>query len=97
MTNSEQLRFTGQVAIITGAARGLGREYALLLASRGASIVGMKCLTFSCSFKNILWLNIFTVNDLGGGRDGSGKSAAADSVVKEIVKMGGKAVADYSE
>lgn len=34
------LDFHGKVAVITGAARGLGREYALLLASRGASIIG---------------------------------------------------------
>ena len=34
------LTFTGRVAVITGAARGLGREYALLLASRGAAVVG---------------------------------------------------------
>ncbi|XP_017493837.1 PREDICTED: peroxisomal multifunctional enzyme type 2-like, partial [Rhagoletis zephyria] len=33
------LTFTGRVAVITGAARGLGREYALLLASRGAAVV----------------------------------------------------------
>lgn len=70
------LNFHGKVAIITGAARGLGREYALLLASRGAAII---------------------VNDLGGGRDGTGKSfAAADSVVKEIQERGGQAVADYN-
>ena len=37
------------------------------------------------------------VNDLGGGRDGSGKSAAADAVVQEIVQAGGIAVADYSK
>jgi NAD(P)-dependent dehydrogenase (short-subunit alcohol dehydrogenase family) len=30
---------TGQVAAITGAGRGIGREYALLLASRGAAVV----------------------------------------------------------
>nr|MDT0526391.1 SDR family NAD(P)-dependent oxidoreductase [Streptomyces sp. DSM 41633] len=29
----------GTVAVITGAGRGLGREYALLLASRGAKVV----------------------------------------------------------
>ena len=46
MSSNQLLNFAGKVAVITGAARGLGREYALLLASRGASVVGVYLLFF---------------------------------------------------
>src|SRR5579863_4297610 len=39
MFGSAQIDFEGQVVIVTGAGRGLGRLYALELARRGASVV----------------------------------------------------------
>lgn len=53
-----ELWFDGQVAVITGAAGGLGREYAQLLATRGARVV----------------LNDTGASATGDGSDGEGPS-----------------------
>lgn len=76
----EELRFDGQTVIITGAGRNLGREYALLLASRGASVV-----------VNDLGVGISDTD----GRADAPPTNPADAVVGEIIAAGGQAVASY--
>ncbi|KAI8882406.1 NAD(P)-binding protein [Backusella circina FSU 941] len=73
---TQDIRYDGKVAIVTGAGGGLGKAYALYFSRRGASVV---------------------VNDLGVSNKGDGSSTkAADVVVDEILKQGGKAVANYN-
>ncbi len=75
-----ELRFDDKVVIITGAGRGLGREYALLLASRGARLV-----------VNDLGV---AISDTDGSGEAPRTNPAGD-VVREIVAAGGRAVANH--
>jgi NAD(P)-dependent dehydrogenase (short-subunit alcohol dehydrogenase family) len=76
----DELRFDGSVAVITGAGRGLGREYALLLASRGARVV-----------VNDFGVAISDTDDSGEAPVVN----PADEVVAEIIAAGGESVANY--
>lgn len=73
-----ELRFDGRVAVITGGGRGLGRSYALLLASRGARVV-------------VNDPGVSMTGDATGANDSGGP---AEEVVREIRAAGGEAVAN---
>lgn len=75
--------FKDRTAIITGSGRGLGREYALLLASKGANVI----------------VNDFGGSQTGHPLESSSEKHAADQVVDEInslkIEGRGKAIASY--
>lgn len=74
-----KLRFDGQTAIITGAGRGLGKEYALLLGRRGANVL----------------VNDFGGARSGEMTQEDDKNSVANQVVEEIESNGGCAIANY--
>ncbi|ETI20535.1 hypothetical protein G647_08572 [Cladophialophora carrionii CBS 160.54] len=76
---ASQLRYDNQVAIVTGAGNGLGKQYALFLASRGAKVV----------------VNDLGGSFNGKDDSGRGDARVADVVVKAIRDAGGVAVANY--
>ena len=93
----------GKVAIVTGAARGIGRQHALLLASEGAKVV-VNDQGSSVSWDTYDPIDGSDLNGYGGvGPDGmqaSGDGAGdagpgpADAVVAEIQAKGGEAIAN---
>jgi NAD(P)-dependent dehydrogenase (short-subunit alcohol dehydrogenase family) len=76
------LRFDGRVAAVTGAGRGLGREFALLLARRGAAVVVN---------------DIGQSADSSRYTGDTGSANAADEVVAQIRALGGTAVANTAD
>ncbi|MHC8946779.1 3-oxoacyl-[acyl-carrier-protein] reductase [Advenella incenata] len=82
---SEQKELTGQIALVTGASRGLGKAIALELAKRGATVVGTATSEAGAQ----------AISDLLAGNQGRGvvlnvtDAAACDALLAELGKEGG--------
>jgi NAD(P)-dependent dehydrogenase (short-subunit alcohol dehydrogenase family) len=85
---TDELRFDGRVAVVTGAGRGLGRAYALLLASRGAHVLVNDLGTDASgrgSDAGIAQTVVTEVEDAGGSAAGSVASVATVEGARSII------------
>ena len=84
MGSKETLRLDGRVVAITGGGRGLGREYALMVASRGAAVV-VNDIDVPREVEKYL------------RSDRSNGDSVAKAVAKEIESLGGLAIEVVSD
>ncbi|KAF4456939.1 Peroxisomal multifunctional enzyme type 2 [Fusarium austroafricanum] len=86
--SDNRLQFNGRVAIVTGSGRGLGREYAILLARLGASVVvnSTSASTADPTVQDIIDMGGKAVSFIGSVAD----RAIADGLVQAAVDAFGR-------